>query len=106
MCNSWRHALTPDVDFALVLPGLCEVVTRLHPYPRFGSAGECFRQTNCDFGADARTAVDDFGEGLRVTPRIFAPSATDNPKGSRPELLTVRPGWAEFFKGMASSSFS
>jgi len=28
----------------------------------------------------------------RVTPRIFAPSVTDNPNGSRPALRTMRPG--------------
>src|SRR5579863_2630884 len=41
----------------------------------------------------------------RVTPRIFAPSVTDNPKGSRQALLTMRPGWAGFFMGMAFSPF-
>jgi hypothetical protein len=41
-----------------------------------------------------------------VTPRIFSPSVTDNPKGSRQALLTMRPGWAGFFMGMALSPFS
>src|SRR5580658_9027608 len=41
----------------------------------------------------------------RVTPRIFAPSVTDIPKGARQALLTTRPGWAGFFMGMAFLPF-
>jgi hypothetical protein len=38
-----RHVLTLYLDFALVLPGLCKVITRQHPNPRFGGAAERFR---------------------------------------------------------------
>src|SRR5208337_5302647 len=38
----------------------------------------------------------------RVTPRTFAPSVTDNPKGSRQAVRMLRPGWGGFFMGMVS----
>src|SRR5215469_10385145 len=40
----------------------------------------------------------------RVTPRTFAPSVTDKPKGSRQALFTMRPGCAGFFIGISSPS--
>jgi hypothetical protein len=36
----------------------------------------------------------------RVTPSTFAPSVTDNPKGSRHAVLMLRPGCGWFFIGM------
>src|SRR6266702_3522543 len=41
----------------------------------------------------------------RVTPRIFAPSETDRPKGSRHALRILRPGWGGFFMVMCVLSF-
>ncbi len=38
----FRDVLTLHLDFALVLPGLCEIVGKLHPQ-RFLCAAECFR---------------------------------------------------------------
>jgi hypothetical protein len=35
----------------------------------------------------------------RVTPRIFAPSVTDRPNGSRQAARMLRPGWGGFFMG-------
>src|SRR5436309_4060367 len=42
----------------------------------------------------------------RVTPRIFAPSEIDNPKGSRQALRMLRPGCGGFFMGMCGFSFA
>jgi hypothetical protein len=38
-----RHVLTLDLDLALVLPGLCKIVARLHAYPQFCGAAERLR---------------------------------------------------------------
>ena len=42
----------------------------------------------------------------RVTPRTFAPSVTDSPKGSRQSCRTMRPGCTGFFIGMVCFLFS
>jgi hypothetical protein len=38
-----RDELTADFDFALVLPGGGEVISKLHPQPRFLRAAERLR---------------------------------------------------------------
>src|SRR5512136_510652 len=40
----------------------------------------------------------------RVTPRIFAPSVTDKPKGSRHARRMLPPGWGGLFIGIIFSS--
>src|ERR1700733_2127661 len=42
----------------------------------------------------------------RETPRAFAPSVTDKPKGSRHAFFMLRPGWGGLFIGIVACSCS
>jgi hypothetical protein len=52
--------LTADLDFAIVLAGLCKIVTRLRAYPHLCGAAERLRKPNSHFSTNARPAVNDF----------------------------------------------
>jgi hypothetical protein len=94
--------LTAYLDFAFSSAGLCEVVSHMHPQPRFSRAAES-RIAILGLMPDLPLTI--FVRVCRVTSRTFAPLVTDKPKGSRHALFTIRPGWAGFFIGMAALSF-
>src|SRR6202795_4643444 len=83
--------LAADLDFAFVFSGLCEIIGKLHPQPRFRRAAERFREPDRHLGADPRLAVDDVVESL--------PGDAKDPR-------SLRDGQAQGFKTGGSDTAS
>lgn len=78
--------LTLDFDLALVFSGLCEIIGKLHPQPRFRCAAKGLREADRHLRADPRLAVDDVVERL---------------SGDAQDLRSLRDGQAQGFKACA-----
>jgi hypothetical protein len=100
-----RDGLPTHPDFTLVLPRCGQVIGKLHPQPRFFGASKRLGQPDSHLGIMPDLPVITLLNACRVTPRIFAPSEIDNPKGSRHPFLMLRPGCGGFFIGMTCFSW-
>jgi len=67
------RAIVPDFDFALVLVGLCEVIGKLHPQPRFFRAAECLSEADRHFRADTGLAINHVVERLAGDAKNLCP---------------------------------
>jgi hypothetical protein len=98
--------LTADLYFACVLAGSGQVIgkqIRNHVsgvLPKALVSRIAISELTVDF------PVITLFSAWRVTPRILAPSAIDNPSGSRQAVLMLRPAWGGLFMGMGIRSFS